>query len=511
MFKKFYYFFLCLLCVPLLVFIGLSLKDGEFSIIDKFFDYSIKSSFVNTLVIIVVASLLALAIAFYFAYMISFHEFKYKKIIEIGLILPFAIPVYIGAYSYGAIFSPTAELYQLTNLKVDILSRWGLIAMYVLFLYPYIYLPLRAFFKTFSDTIYQNAQLFSKSQFRVIFKLLLPLSLPTMVGGLSFFLFEIFSDYGASKYFGVETFAQAINQAWFIYDDMALALAIILIFGLIIFCLLFIKQMIISNKRYYTSQASTKIQYPNLKIFQKLHFTLITILIAGFGFFIPVGYMIKSAVQSFYTIKEPEYFSALTNTIWTTMLISILIIIISITIVNYSRKKRQSFDIFQIGYMLPSIFVALFVYQSFIALQNATGLVITQSILIVIYAYIVRFISVANSTLTSGFSKLNPVHEQTAKLFAKSELQILTKIMIPQLRPAIISAILLIVLEISKELSLMLFLRPFGFETLATKAFTYANDERIIESSIYSLSIVSFCLVVILLISYIQKEKNVRD
>lgn len=512
MFKKFYYFITVILTAPIAIYSLICIINFNNQDIGEFLKYSLTTYFSNTIIIIIVASILATIISFYFAYIMSFYTFKFKKIIEVLIVLPLAIPVYIGAYSYGAIFSPTSLFYKITNLKVDIMSLWGLILIYILFLYPYIYLPLRGYLFHFNKSIYENAKLFTQSEFKLITKIIFPLCIPTISIGTTFFLFEIFSDFGASKYFSVETFAQAINQAWFTYNNMSLALIISTIFSMFIFILIMIKQQITLNKKFNTSKGTPNTNLQKLTFKKRIYFILFATILLSLGFFIPFIYMLSSTIKSIFVIQNAEYFSSLINTISITIVISILIIIVSIFISNYAsnfKNYQKYINIFLIGYMLPSIMIALFVYQTFILMQDFINIAFTQSILIVIYAYIIRFVSVSNANITNAFLKINSIHIDNSKLFGYSEFKILTKIKLPMINSVLIYTFILVILEVAKELSLMLFLRPFGFETLATKAYTYANDERIMESSIYSLSIVIFCTVAIILMN-ILKEKNAR-
>lgn len=510
MFKKIYYVAVSLIIAPMLLFMIVSLVNFNTDNVAYFMRYSLSNYLLNTIVIIIIASIVAVVISFYLAYMMTFYQFKYKKIVEVILVLPLSIPVYIGAYTYADIFSPTAWFYQTTGLNIDIMNIWGLIGIYVIFLYPYIYLPLRGFLYSFNASIYETAVMFTSSKYHLIKNLIFPLCIPTLSIGITFFLFEIFSDYGAAKYFGVETFAQAINQAWFTYNNMTLSLIISLIFGGLIWILILIKQQITMNKKFNVTRGKriTKLNILGKK--QKLHFVIISFILIGIGFVIPVTYMVISTIKTIPIIKHPEFFSSFYNTISSTVIVTLIIFTISLVISNYAarfKNYQKYLSIFLLGYMLPSIMISLFIYQSFLVIQNFTGFVVTQSFVMVIYAYVVRFISVSNANITNGFTKISNVHLDNARMFGFTEFQTFKKIKIPLIRSTLIYTLMLVILEVSKELSLMLFLRPFGYETLATKAFTYANDELVMQSSMYSLAIVSLCVFAIISINVI-KEKN---
>jgi len=511
MFKSVYYFVLMLFILPIILFVYNVFVDFKIDYIIDFIYYDLVEYFINTFVILIVSSVIAVVISFVFAYFMSFYDFKFKKVVEILLILPMSIPVYIGAYSYGSIFSATGIVYQTTNVLVDIMSIWGLIFVYVIFLYPYVYIPMRAYLSKFDRNLYENHLLLDNSEFRFVKKVLFPLTIPTIFLGLSFFIFEVFSDYGAAKYFGVETFAQAINQSWFFLNDISLTFFITLVTAFFYLMFYGLKHVYTKNKR-YVNLGDKSINLNKMNSYHKVIFYTTVIVVVSFGFVIPVLHMIYGTVLTAFSLQNSEYLSALFNTLSLTAVVTLVIIFISIMVGNYVKFiKNQGFYLipFTLGYMVPSVLVAFVTYTFFFMVQDLTSILVTQSLLIVIIAYVYRFQSVGNQNVVNAFTKVDKVHYENSLLLGNNEVKTLINVELPLIKPVLFSTIMLVVLEVSKELSLVLFLRPYGYETLATKAFTYANDEKILESSMYSLTIVIICVIALGMVQFL-KEKNAR-
>lgn len=509
--KKIFNLILLAFIIPFIFFIVRSLNGLDFYYFAIFLENNFTEYFITTIFVVMVCTIIGGTISYVLAYYLTFYKFKYKKVIELLVLLPLAVPVYIGAYAYGTIFSPTSIL---APLNIDIMSIFGLCFIYIIFLYPYIYLGLRIYFSKMSSTYLDVNNTLGRSRIYFIYKVLIPLSIPAFVVGTTFFIFEIISDYGASSYYNVKTLSTAIHKSWFVINDMTSALIIALVIVLLVLLLNTAKNKFTSSKRYTTNYGGSNLVLLKLSKRSKLIFLPVLIFCISMGFIIPTFAFFYWTLLSIGNMVYTDYFNALFHTLVVSFSATALIVIIAIFIAHVMRlnKKMMRYNfVYLLGYALPSIMISLVVYQFFFNSNSNILYIISQSAIMIILAYIIRFLSVGVTNFNSGFDKIGNDYTYASYTLGKSEKSTFFKVDVPMLKEPIYYVTALVFLEVSKELSLVLFLRPFNYQTLATKAYTYANDERIIESSIYCLSIIIICTIAIFVLFYLKERKNVRN
>ena len=487
----------------------------------------------NSISIIFFQSLTVILFGVTCAWIVTTYNFPFRRMIDLFLLFPLSIPPYVAAIAYGEIFDYSGYLqtFYRDNFSTDnnsnflnIRSLPGVIFIFSITLYPYVYIISRAAFSEISNTYNEIGKTLGHKQLSIFFKVFLPLAIFPIIGGVILSILESLNDFGTVQYYGVDTFTTGIYKTWVGLGDINLATQISVFFLFFIFLIIFLQKKFFSNekinlkttfKRKLNLINSTSLKNSFLIIFCLIPITL--------GFIIPLMFLILNSIQAIeiFLLKETIYNTI--NTIFIAFFVSILIILLSL-IINYSaRIKQTKISIFfnkiaSLGYAIPGSIIAIGILIPFTFFDNFfinffntnfnlnLNTFFTGSIFVLCFAYIVRFFTISQTNIESSFQRIPRNIDDTAKVLGKKPMLILFNIHIPLMSLSILLALTLIFIEIIKELSATLILRPFNFDTLAIQVYEYASEEKIIESSIPSLIIVVFCVIGIIFISRINNN-----
>jgi len=449
------------------------------------------------------------------AWLTTAYSFPLSRFFRWGLILPLAIPPYIAAYTYRTMLSYTgfiqSTLRNEFNYQVDpelfmLSSLRGAIFIFTFFLYPYVFIITKAFLENQSTSFFENARILGRKPISIFMKVVLPLSRPAIIGGVILVIYEILSDYGVTSYFGVHTITTAIFQTWFgMYDvDSAMRLSAWL---MIIIVGLFIIERVLRQRRRYTISVKSRPLAPmKLKRINALLATAYCTIVFFLGFFIPFIQLLAWAKLTFAKVWNNMFFILLYQTFYVAIISTFIILIISIIVANVSRSNSNlSYFLTKVitsGYALPGAIIAIGVLAIFIHLDKwlapfyatiglgEAPLILSLSITMLIVGYSIRFMATGYNAVEVGFEKIGTKYSEASRILGRSMTKTFFKVELPLIKGALFSGFILTFIEIIKELPLALLLRPFNFETLATKTFQYAKDEMIHEASIPSLIII---------------------
>jgi len=493
------------------------------------FEYIFNSLFILFFVILITFFLGVMS-----AYFVSFYEFPFSNFFSWSLILAFAVPGYIYAFSiiaffenYGTAFSILTYFFGENNYNLIIPKIDGIVGAILAIsfsLFPYVYVLSRASFHYQSNNYIEVGKNLGLSSKETFFKIILPSARPAIIAGLALVSMECLSDFGTVSFFSVNTLTTGIYNSWLSFDDLNTANQISFI--LLIFILFLFSIEIYSRKeaRYHQPgrgfKPITKIKLNGKKGF--LPFIVCTLILC-LSFLFPVSQMI------YWTIKFPKYFQDLNiidiniNTLILVLLASVSIVIISLFINYGSRISKSKFLNFLTsfsvsGYAIPGVILAVaFItffsnlsdfLNEFFGFGSFKGIFI-GSILGLILAYFIRFFSLSFNGIKSSYEKINNSIDESAFLLGYTKIKTFLKIHIPYLKTNIILIMLLISLEVIKELPITLILRPFNFETFATQAYVYASQDLLEAAALPSLFLIFWSTILILLSSkYILSKKN---
>ena len=513
-----------------------------FSYFENTSDYSelLKNTFLfeyisNSLILLLGVLIMTLIIGVTTAYLVSFYSFPFSNFFKWALILGFAVPPYIYAYSltaffenYGTAYSILKSLFGDANYNKHIPKFDGMLGAILSIsfsIYAYVYILTRASFYYQSNNLIELGKNLGFSKLKSFFKIIIPSARPAIVAGLSLVAMETLSDFGAVDFFSINTLTTAIYNSWLSFDDLAFSNQLSFYLLIFIFGLFIIEKFSRRSAKYHSPlqggfKTRKKIKLYGLNSFFAF---LLCFIIFFLSFIFPISQML------YWTIIYPKNFFDLNiydlilNTLLLVSLSSIILIIFSF-ISNYgnrvSKSKILNFltTISISGYALPGIILAV-AYITFVAWFDNTIIsyfeiqsikkIFIGSILGLVLAYFVRFYSLSCNGIKSSYEKINKTLDETAYLAGYSKLKTFLNIHIPYLRSSIFFVIILISLEIIRELPITLILRPFNFETFATTAYIYASQDLLEAAAVPSLFLVLIASLFILLISrYILKEEN---
>ena len=470
----------------------------------------------NSLILLIGVLTLTFLIGVGCAYFVSFYHFPGVNFFKWALILSFAVPAYIYAYSLTAFFENYGTAFSiLTNLfgegeynkhipKMD--GMFGAIISISFSLFGYVYILTRASFHYQSQNLIDLGRNLGFSKKKSFFKIILPSARPAIITGLSLVAMETLSDFGTVDFFDVSTLTTGIYNAWIAFDDLALANR--LSFFLLIFILgLFIVENLSRKKAQYHSPTKSGFK-SKTKI--KLSGPVATLVFIIFSLVFFVSFIFPISQMLYWTIIFPKHFTDL-NITQLFINSGILVLLASVVLItfafisNYGNRvsKSKFLDIlttFSIsGYAIPGVilavafitFVAWFddTVISFFGIKTIKTLFI-GSILGLVSVYFVRFYSLACNGLKSGYLKINYSIDESAYLLGYSKFKTFTKIHLPYLRNSIWLIGLIIAIEIIKELPITLIMRPFNFETFATTAYIYASQDLLEAAAVPSLFLI---------------------
>ncbi|MNH95262.1 Putrescine transport system permease protein PotH [compost metagenome] len=452
------------------------------------------------------------------AWLTAAYEFPLRRFFTWAFVLPLAIPPYIAAYTYGNMLSYTGSVqifmrnvlgWTPNQAYFDIMSIKGAIFIFSLFLFPYVYLITKTFLERQSASFIENARLLGKGPLYIFFRVVLPLSQAAIIGGVSLVAFEVLNDYGVSKYFGIQSFTTAIFQTWFgMYDvDSAMRLAALLmsfIVGVFV-----IERLIRRRKKYHASTSkSSPLSRRKLRGIPAIIVVIFSCLIVSLSFLIPVIQLIVWATWTYKDVMNAQFWGLISNTLLISLVSIIVLMLFAVIVANVCRSQRSIFTLvlsklISSGYSIPGAVLSIGVLAIFISLDErlsgiyeklgwgADKLVLSMSLLMLIFAYVIRFLAVGFNSVEAGFDKIGNRYSEASRLLGLGMTRTFFKVDFPLIKGAVFTGCILAFMEIVKELPLTLLLRPFNFDTLATKAYQYASDEQIHQASVPSLFIIA--------------------
>lgn len=497
--------------------------------------YLLKDYAITTLKICFSVGIFTVSIGTTVAYLLTIYDFPLRNFFRWAMILPLAIPPYIAAYTYSGMLSYTGsvQVFLRNVLKIEdsnwgifnILSEEGAIFIFTMFLFPYVYMIVYAHLQKESATLIESSRLLGKNTVTTFFRVILPSSRIVIVASASLVLLEVLSDYGVVSYFGVQTLSTAIFTSWFSFADAGSALRLAGILLLSVFSIIILEKLLRGRKKY--TIANTKIRpitRKRVRGWKKLVIPFYCFLILAFAFFIPTLQLIQWAIFTYKKVLDLEFLILIKNTVSVALIASFSIMMMAVIIANYTRIAQSKCALLYskitlLGYSIPGTVIAITVVLFFNSVdrnmvwlyrifnEDTKTLLLSSSIIMLMFAYVVRFLGVGFQSVEGGFEKVGLKFFEASKTLGQSTTKTFFLVDLPMLKPAIISGFALVFVDIIKELPLALLLRPFNFETLATKVYKYAHDELITRASIPSLFIISVALIAIMLINKtIDKE-----
>ena len=484
----------------------------------------------NSALLVVGVGALALVLGLAPAWLVSAYEFPGRRTFEWSLVLPLAIPTYIIAYTYAGVFEygsgmsralgalwPDAETWR---IRSAIMSREGAMVMMALVLYPYVYVIARASFVQQSGAVLEIARSLGRGPWNTFFRVALPMSRPAVVGGLTLVLMEVLNEYGAVKYFGVPTFTTGIFRAWFPLNDPVSAMRLSGILLLFVFSLIIFERAQRGRARFDDGARGGYRPTERRRLGRQGRWLAFAacLLPLALGFMVPVLQLLGWAAQAGFGVLDTRFLELTLHSFSLALTAGLLAVVAALLIAYAVRLSptpllRLASKVAVLGYSIPGAVIAVGVFIPLVWVDRhvdtfmrasfdlPTGLLLSGTLVALVFAYLVRFLAVALNPLESGFERLCGNLDETSRSLGVPPLKTLWKVDLPLLKGTLLSAALLVFVDVLKELPLTLILRPFNFDTLATRAFQLATDEQLTQSAVPALLIIAVGLVPVIVLN----------
>ncbi|MEC8081055.1 MAG: iron ABC transporter permease [Pseudomonadota bacterium] len=462
------------------------------------------------------------------AWLTSVCEFRGRSLFSWALLLPLAMPAYIIAYTYTGLFDFAGPVQTFirdtTGLGYgeywffEMRSLGGAITMLSLVLYPYVYLMSRAAFLEQSSNTLEVCRTLGYSAPQAFIRLALPMARPAIVAGVTLAMMETLADYGTVQYFGVTTFTTGIMRTFYGFGDLAAASQLAGILLLFVAVLIFTERY---SRRKISYHASGLRKASQRKVELRGRYGLAAWLVCA----IPViaGFVIPAGVLLFWALFEAEtvgwdFIQLSWNSFYLAALAALITVSLALVLAYAGRlhptKGVQTAIVTSgMGYALPGTIIAIGVIVPLAWIDHRIidwvkytfdqkiGLFFSGTIIALLLAYTVRFMAVSLGSVQSGLGKVKPSMDMAGRSLGCSSAEVLRRIHVPLLKSSVLTALLIVFVDVLKELPATLILRPFNFNTLAVRAFELASDERLVDAAPASLMIVAVGLIPVILLS----------
>lgn len=466
------------------------------------------------------------------AWAVVAYEFPFRRVLSWALVLPLAVPPYLAAYAFGEFFqyqgpvqSLVRSLFGFETIRdywfPDIRSTWGTAFVLGSVLYPYVYLTTRIVFLMQGRNIADVARTLGARPARVFWRVLLPMARPAIVAGVALVLMETINDIGAAEYFGVRTLTVAVYTTWLNRGSLEGGAQIAILMLVLVVLLLVAEQWARRRQRFHAGRGThLKVHPPRvaLKGWTRCALPVAVALPILCGFGVPITVFGQYASRRLEQFTSPDVANAFLNSLMTASITAIVTVAIALFLLNAQRLSKgramaATVRLASVGYALPGGILGLgllFVLARFDNVVDgfaraqfgfSTGLLLTGSAAAVVLACTIRFVALAEGAIRSGMEKLPGSLDEAARSLGKTPSQSAAKVLLPLLRPAILTAAVLVFVDTVKELSATILLRPFGFSTLAT--YVYENASRGVpeEGAVAAIVIIITAMVPVVLLS----------
>ena len=466
---------------------------------------------VNSLLIMVGVAIGGLIVGVPAAWFTTLCRFPGRKFFSWAMLLPMAFPAYVIAYAYTGLLDYAGPVQ--TSLRAflgdpdgmrwmpDIRSLPGAVIMLVLVLYPYVYLLARAAFLEQSACVLEVSRTLGCSPWQGFRRVALPLARPAIVAGVALALMEALNDFGTVQYFGVNTLATGIFRVWLGMGDAVTASQIAAILLLFVFALLALERWS-RGRRSYAHSTTRYRPLPRYRLKGWRAFGAIV----GCGLPVLLGFVLPSLMLLHWAVSNPEFWatrafvgllrnSFLLAGVGAVLVVSAAIVLAYALRLHPTRATRMAVRVASAGYAVPGAVLAIGVLLPLAAFDHAigswakqhlgisVGLIFTGSLAAVAYAYLTRFLTISFNAVEASLGKITYSMDFAARSLGRTPGATLLQVHLPIMRGTLLTAAILVFVDVLKELPATLVLRPFNFDTLATKTYDLASDERLAEAA----------------------------
>ncbi|NJK62826.1 MAG: iron ABC transporter permease [Synechococcaceae cyanobacterium SM2_3_1] len=471
------------------------------------------------------------------AWLVTMCQFPGRRFFEWALLLPLAAPAYVLAYTYTDLLQVSGPIQTALRRWLDwgvndywfpnIRSLGGAICMLILVLYPYIYLVTRLAFLEQAVRTLEVSRSLGCDPWRSFLTVALPLARPSIVAGLALVVMETLNDYGTVDYFGVQTFTTGIFRTWYGMGERVAATQLAALLLMLVLFLLLLERWSRRQARYFQSGYGGGGAPYLLQGWRRILAWGSCALPIGLGFLLPGAALVLMVIDHWENSFTARFWSFAANSLILATVTAGLAVLLSL-ILAYGRRLYPSLFLHSltrmatIGYAVPGsviavgILIPLGTWDQVVNtwLQQwglSRSFVVSGTVIALIYAYLVRFLTVSFSTIEASLSKLKQHLDEAARSLGHGSTSTFWHIHLPLLWKGILTAAILVFVDVMKELPATVVIRPFNFDTLAVRAYQMASDERLAEAAAPALMIVLVGILPVILLSWQLRRFDVAS
>ncbi len=516
------------LSLPLLVVIG-SVLTPTYAIWSHLASTVLGDYILNSLGLMIGVGCGVVGIGVSTAWLVTACRFPGSRLLEWLLLLPLAAPAYILAYVYTEMLEYYGPVQSLLRAAFgwrsvadywfpDVRSLEGAVVMLTLVLYPYVYLLARVAFLEQSVCTLEASRSLGCTPWQSFLKVALPLARPAIAAGTALALMEALSDFGTVEFFGVSTFTTGIYRTWFGMGDRVAASQLAACLMGFVLILLAVERWFRQRAKYYQVSNRQQLLPYSLRGSRAAIAQAVCILPPLLGFLIPAGYLVSLTLSNWSKTFSKQFWSDAGHSLVLAGITAAVGVVIGL-IMAYGVRLRPSWGmtagvrLAAMGYAIPGSVIAVGILIPLGRFDNAldawlksiagisTGLLLSGTIFALVFAYLVRFLAVSLGTVESSLGQIKPSLDEAAASLGYRPAKTLLQVHAPLMSSGLLTAVLLVFVEVMKELPATLIVRPFDFDTLAVRVYRLAADERLAEAAAPALAIVLAGIIPVVLLS----------
>lgn len=493
-------------------------------------DTTLPRYLVTTFQLMFGVGIITLVIGLATAWTVTMCEFPGRRFFEWALLLPFAVPAYVIAYVYTSLLDYAGPVQKTLRNWFgwesardywfpEIRTLEGATLMIGLVLYPYVYLLARAAFLEQSPSLFAVSRSLGHSALSTFFHVVLPIARPAVAVGLSLVLMETLNDFGTVDFFAVQTLTAGLFDTWMNLGNLGGAAQIATTMLAFVVILVTLERYSRRRQSQYAARDNREpIQRFTMPMSRQLICLAVCALPVIFGFLLPAITLAQFAWTYFDQSWNSDFIRNSLNSLFLSGAAALTTLLLGVTLA-YSRRlhntrgMRVMLRLSSLGYAMPGAVLAVGVIVPLAGFDNwldglmrdwfgvSTGLLLSGSAFALVFAYTVRFLAVSAGSVESALQKVTPSMDMASRSLGHSPGQTLIRVHLPILRGTLMTAALVVFVDVMKELPATLILRPFNFDTLATYVYQFASDEMLAHSALPALVIVLAGIIPIILMS----------
>jgi len=484
----------------------------------------------TTLVLSLLVGAGVVAVGLSCAAAVTLFDFTGRRFFEWALLLPLAMPAYVVAYAYTDFLQFSGPLQTFVRevtgwqgrVFPEVRNVGGAAWVFIFSLYPYVYLLSRTALGERAAHLMEAARLLGAPMRRRMLEIALPLARPAVAAGTALALMETLADFGVSSYFGIQTFTAGIYKAWLSMDNRLAAAQLATVLLALVAALLFLERRSQQKMRFAASRGaragSMDARPIRLKGQQQVMIWLLCAIPVLAGFVLPVLFMLRPLIADWSVLSWEPFLGWAFNSVRLGLLSATLAVALAFALAFSLRRRadaptRWAVQLAGLGYAVPGavIVVGLLLPVGWAQAkwpESGVGYLMTATVLGLVWAYLVRFCAVALQSVQSGYARIPASFDDSARMLGSSDWGLLARVHWPLLKRSTAAALLLVFVDVMKELPATLVLRPFNSDTLAVVAYQLARDERLGEAALPSLALVLVGLIPVIMLSRTLRQRN---